>query len=142
LRVARDESRQGLTLNMTSFIDMMFILVLFFLVTSRFQEAERDEAIRLARSTSALPINTLSDTLVINIDKDGRKIVDGKPRTAEELEEIVRSRRAQRENAEVVVRADIRAFVAPLAETLEICHRLGFKTPSITYQNASDGGER
>jgi biopolymer transport protein ExbD len=125
---------------MTSFIDMMFILVTFFLVTSRFQEAERDEAIRLAKSRSTLPISTLSDTLVINVDKDGRKIVDGKPRTLVELEDIVRTRKGQRQNSEVVVRADIRGLVGSLAETLEICHRLGFKTPNITYES-TDGGD-
>ena len=126
---------------MTSFIDMMFILVTFFLVTSRFQEAERDEAIRLAKSRSTLPISTLSDTLVINVDKDGRKIVEGKPRSLQELEEIVRTRKAQRQDSEVVVRADVRGLVGPLAETLEICHRLGFKTPNITYENV-EGGSR
>jgi biopolymer transport protein ExbD len=135
----RRSSGQALALNMTSFIDMMFILVTFFLVTSRFQEAERDEAIRLAKSRSTLPISTLSDTLVINVDKDGRKIVDGKPRTLVELEEIVRTRKSQKQNAEVVVRADIRGLVGPLAEALEICHRLGFKTPNITYENVDSG---
>ena len=142
MRLARDATGRGLTLNLTSFIDMMFILVVFFLATSRFQEAERDEKIRLAKSSSKLPIGTLSDTLIINIDKDGRRIVDGKPRTLEELEEIVRERREARQDAEVVVRADVRSHVGPLAEALEICHRLGFKTPNVTYENAAPSGAR
>ena len=124
---------------MTSFIDMMFILVTFFLVTSRFQEAERDEAIRLAKSRSTLPISTLSDTLVINVDKDGRNIIDGKPRTLAELEEIVRARKSQRQNLEVVVRVDRRGLFEPVADALEVCHRLGFKTPNLSYEIVDDG---
>jgi len=121
---------------MTPFIDMMFILVVFFLATSRFHQDERDESIRLAKSRSTMPISTVSDMLVINIDQEGRTIVDGVARTIEELEEIVRARRAEKEDSEVVVRADVRAYVGPLAEALEICHRLGFKTPKVTYANA------
>ena len=119
---------------MTPFIDMMFILVVFFIATSRFHEAERDENIRLARSKSSLPINTVSDLLVINIDRDGKQVVDGRPRGLEELERIIRERHKAKPDSEVVVRADTRGLVGPLAETIELCVRLGFKTPSISYQ--------
>lgn len=135
MRLPRDSDGDGLRLNMTSFLDMMFILVVFFLATSRFQEAERDEKIRLAKTSSKLPIGTVSDTLIINIDRDGRWIVDGKSRTIEELEEIVRTRRAEKEDTVVVLRADVRGQVGPLSQATEICHRIGFKTPSIAYEN-------
>ena len=138
MRVRREEASDEVFLNLTAFIDMMLVLVIFFLATSRFTEAERDESIRLAKTKSSMPIGASSDMLVINIDKEGKKIVDGRPRTLEELEAIVRERRAAREDAEVVLRADIRGQVAPLAETLEICHRLGFKTPNITYETIGE----
>ena len=142
MRLERSSSGDGTRLNMTSFIDMMFILVLFFLVTSRFAAEERDERIRLAKSASKLPITTISDTLVINIDEAGRWIVDGKARTLEELEEIVRARRAARESAEVVIRADVRGTIGPLSQAAEVCHRLGFKTPNIAYETVSGGTSR
>jgi biopolymer transport protein ExbD len=135
VRLERLTSSSVLSLNMTSFIDMMFILVLFFLVTSRFQEEERDERIRLASTRSTLPISTLSDTLIINVDRDGRRLVDGKQRTLEEVEEIVRARKSQREATDVVIRADVRALVGSLQEVTEICHRLGIKTPHVAYEN-------
>jgi biopolymer transport protein ExbD len=118
--------------NLTPFIDMMFILIVFFLATSRFHDAERDEAIRLAQSRSTMPISTPSNLLVINIDKDGKTLVEGHSRSLEQLENLVRERRKEKD-VEVVLRADVRGYVGPLAEALEICHRLGFKTPNITY---------
>src|SRR5262245_14030538 len=99
MRIGSGDASDDVGRNRTPFIDMMFILVIFFLATSRFHQAERDESIRLARSRSTMPISTVSDMLVINIDKDGRRIVDGAPRSIEELEEIVRLRRAEREDA-------------------------------------------
>ena len=138
MRVRREEASDEVFLNLTAFIDMMLVLVIFFLATSRFTEDERDESIRLAKTGSTLPIGTVSDMLVINIDKDGRKVIDGKPRPLEDVESIVRERRASREDAEVVLRVDVRGQFAPFAETLEICHRLGFKSPHITYEQSSD----
>jgi biopolymer transport protein ExbD len=136
MRIPRDESSDEVFLNLTAFIDMMLVLVIFFLATSRFHEEERDEAIRLAKSHSKLPISTVSDVLIINVDRDGQRIVDGKPRTLEELEEIVRARKAAKEDSEVVVRADERGNMHPFLEVIEVCTRVGFKTPNITYEAA------
>ena len=44
MRVRRTTEHESIAPNLTTFIDMMFILVVFFIATSRFHEAERDEA--------------------------------------------------------------------------------------------------
>lgn len=138
MKVPRDEPSEDVLLNLTAFIDMMLVLVIFFLATSRFQQEERDESIRLASTRSKLPISTVSDLLVINVDKDGRKIVGGRSRTLEELEAIVRARRTENANAEVVIRVDVRARVLAEREVTEICHRLGFKSPNIAYETGEE----
>lgn len=138
MRTRRDETTEEVGPNMTPFIDMMFILVIFFLATSRFQQEERDERIQLARTKSNLPIATASDMLVINVDKDGRKIVDGKVRTLAELEEIVKARKGNKSEGEVVIRADERAFVGQLQEAHELCVRNGFKATHIAYQSSAE----
>ena len=134
MRVRRTTEHDSAAPNLTTFIDMMFILVVFFIATSRFHEAERDESVRLARTQSTMPIATVSDVLVINVDQDGRKVIDGRERSLEELEAIVRQRHEEKPDGEVVVRADVRGLVGALAETLEICTRIGFKTPNIAYK--------
>jgi biopolymer transport protein ExbD len=138
MKVQRDEPNEDVLLNLTAFIDMMLVLVIFFLATSRFQQEERDESIRLASTRSKLPISTVTDLLVINVDKEGQKIVDGRLRTLQEVEEIVRKRRAENENAEIVLRIDVRARVLSEREVTEICHRLGFKVPSIAYETGEE----
>ena len=42
MRVRRTTEHESIAPNLTTFIDMMFILVVFFIATSRFHEAERD----------------------------------------------------------------------------------------------------
>ena len=72
MRIPRDASDEDLVPNLTPFIDMMFILIVFFLATSRFTEAERDESIRLAQTRSAMPISTPTEMLV----KEDEKCLD------------------------------------------------------------------
>jgi biopolymer transport protein ExbD len=125
------------SLNLTPLIDMLFILIVFFLATSRFQQDERDEKIRLVQSKSKLPIATATDILVIEIAATGEKRVHGATKSLEELEEILRKRLEANKGAEIVVRADRRALVEHLQETTEICHRLGLETPKISYSRGS-----
>ena len=133
MRIRRDDEPRG-SLNLTPLIDMLFILIVFFLATSRLREEERDESIELvSTSNKRLPIAPPSDILVIDIDRDGRKLVHGKERTLEELEGILRTRIEENPEGDVIVRADKRATVAHFAETTEICHRLGLRDPKLTY---------
>ena len=142
MRIPREGDGEKATnsLNMTPLIDMLFILIIFFLATSRFQQEERDEKIQLVktRSDTSLPIATPRALLVIDIDKDGRKRVNGRERTLEEIEEIIRKRLEEDDKAEFVLRADLRARVGDLGGVTEICHRLGIKTPKISYQRSDD----
>ena len=133
MQIRREDEQSLLALDMTPLIDMLFILIIFFLATSRFQQEERDEAIQLVNSKSSLPIATASELLVIEIDKDGRKKVHGLERTLEEIEEIIRASVEENKESDIVVRADRRAIVAHLLETTEICHRLGINDPKVTY---------
>lgn len=137
MRIPRQKTATGASPNMTPLLDMMFILIIFFLATSRFQQEERDETIQLVKSRSTLPITPVTDLLVINIDREGNRTVDGKPRNLEEVETLIRDRLRERPETEVVVRADRRALVRYLDETLEICHRLGIKFPKRPFEATS-----
>ena len=138
MKIQRDEDRPLIAPNMTPLVDMLFILIVFFLATSRFQQEERDQSIELVKSKSSLPLATARSLLVIDIDKEGRKMVNGREKTLEEIEAIIRQRAAEDKEAEIVLRADRRARVAHLEETTEICHRLGITTPKISYGVAGD----
>ena len=134
MRIPRDSEDDEALPNMTPLLDMMFILIIFFLATSRFQQEERDETIQLVKSKSTLPIATTQQLFVINIDREGQRIVDGQVYNLQELEEMIRTRKKKDNNLEVVVRPDERSMVRFLSETTEICHRLGVKTPKISYE--------
>ena len=71
-RLERDSS---IELSMTSMIDVVFLLLIFFLVSSRFSEEERELDLNLPSVTEALPASAQLDELVVNIDAEGRYFI-------------------------------------------------------------------
>ncbi|MFQ5489741.1 MAG: ExbD/TolR family protein, partial [Phycisphaerae bacterium] len=66
-----------ITIELTPLIDMVFLLLIFFLVATTFQQAEREMQIALPTASSAGPISATLRELVINVDAQGNIIVSG-----------------------------------------------------------------
>ena len=62
-------------LDLTPMIDMVFNLLIFFMVVSQFASAERDLKVELPDGTEAMPLTAKPKEIFINIDKDGRYFV-------------------------------------------------------------------
>ena len=94
-------------LNLTPMIDVVFLLLIFFLVATRFDDEEKLVSINLAEILQAQPLVSGVQELVINITKGGAFNVGGKDYTEEQLgailhEAVVRNPGNQR----VQIRAD------------------------------------
>ncbi len=63
--------------NLTPIIDIVFLLLAFFLVATQFKEKEREVDLRLAEVLRAQPLTAGAQQLVININKKGEYIVMG-----------------------------------------------------------------
>ena len=59
------------TLSLTPLIDVVFLLLIFFLVTSEFEEEERRLDIVLPSATSAVPMTSKPREVVVDIDASG-----------------------------------------------------------------------
>ena len=114
------------SLSITPLIDVVFLLLIFFLVSSRFAEEERELQLNLPSISEALPATAQPDELVVNIDRQGRYFIDGSFRPIEQVEQILR--RAQANNPltqAVVVRADKQTEFDYVAQALNICKKVG-----------------
>ncbi len=114
------------SLSITPLIDVVFLLLIFFLVSSRFAEEERELQLNLPSISEALPATAQPDELVVNIDREGRYFVDGSFRQVEQVEQILR--RAQANNPltqAVIIRADKQTEFDHVAQALNICKKVG-----------------
>ena len=123
--------------SITPLIDVVFLLLIFFLVSSRFSEEERELDLNLPSVTEALPSSMQPDELVINIDKEGRFFIDGAFRQVEQVEQILR--RAQTNNPltqTVVIRGDKETDWEQVATAISLCKKAGINEFTATIDES------
>ena len=75
----------------SSLADIAFLLLIFFLVATTFQQTEREMKIALPASSTAGPISTALRELIVNVDEQGQIIVSGTTVTPDDLKSIIES---------------------------------------------------
>ena len=80
------------TINMTPMIDVVFLLIIFFLVSSHLAKQENSIKLDLPEAVSALDDSAVGDTLIVNILPSGTWQVGGVDATEGTLPSIMRRR--------------------------------------------------
>lgn len=124
---ARDE----IGFDFTPIIDVVFNLLIFFLVATSFQQVERESKIALPRTSSAAPISASLREIVINVDRDGTMIVNGRPMEDDALTTLLGAALAANPNQKVNVRGDRATAYQNVAHALDLCKRSGITEPYL-----------
>lgn len=122
---------QNVSMEMTPLIDMVFLLLIFFLVATTFHREEREMQIALPIAKSAGPISATLREIVINVDAEGGIIVTGRRIDAPELETMVAEAVAANPRQKVTVRGDRQAAYGHVVAVLDICKRSGIQEPYL-----------
>ena len=85
-------------------IDMVFLLLIFFLVASTFAKEERQLDINLPTSSAAQPLSAPPKQLVVNIDEDGVITVNGQTYSPDGLVAMIRESVERDSNREIFIR--------------------------------------
>ncbi len=129
LKPQRAESQ--LSIEMTPMIDMVFLLLIFFLVATSFHQEEREMQIALPVAQSGGPISVALRELVINVDEQGRIIVSGREISAEDLHGIVVDALAANPEQKVTIRGDRSVAYEAVVRVLDICKTSGLQEPYL-----------
>jgi len=128
------------TLSLTPLIDIVFLLLIFFLVTSKFDEQERRLPIELPVAASATPMTQRPREITVDVDRQGNFFVNGNPVPAEELEPILRRAVASNPtNQQVVIRADAEVPFQPVVTVMDGCNRAGIAEYTVTTREGPGG---
>jgi len=123
------------TLSMTPLIDVVFLLLIFFLVATRFEEEERDMQINLPRASEAMPTIAPQQEMFVNITSDGNFVVDGEELSLDNLQE--RLQEVYRENPgrqRVIIRADKDSRTASLVQVMNACNQANIRNYSVATE--------
>jgi biopolymer transport protein ExbD len=121
------KGRSG-ALDFTPMIDMVFNLLIFFLVATRFEEEERSLDVTLPSAAAAVPLTVRPKELVVNIDRSGRYFVQRRETTVQELAEILRDASSSNPGRQtVLIRADKQCPWQFVVTAMDLCNKAGIR---------------
>lgn len=119
------------SIDLTPVIDVVFNLLIFFLVATTYHQAEREMRIALPTASSAVPLSVAMREIVINVDAQGRVFTGRAATTHEGLGAIIRDAVARNPDQKVTVRGDKSVAYEHIARVLDICKKSGIPEPYL-----------
>lgn len=121
------------SLSMTPLIDVVFILLIFFIVAARFAQEDRELPVQLPSAKSAVPMTMEPEVLIVGIDEAGKFVIDGRPLPIEEVETSIRQALTNNPiNQTVIIRGDKRVPFQHVVSVMDVCQRLKVPTYKVT----------
>jgi len=122
------------TINMIPMIDMMFNLIIFFLVGTEFATLERNITLRVPEVVDKGALTSAPERRVVNVFRDGTITLDEKQVTLDQLVKRLTAARAQYNDLGVLVRGDGQGVFQRVAEVLNACKQAGIQELGITVR--------
>lgn len=113
-------------------LDIVFLLLVFFIVTQTFEDTEPDLNIVLPTAESPKPGDTVSNQIIVNIRADGNVVINRQIYSMDQLEQKLLSV-AQLDKAMLVrLRTDEKAQSGTLVKVVDVCLKVGLNNISFS----------
>lgn len=124
------------SLNLTPMIDIVFLLIIFFMVGTKFAEWEHKLALEVPRVKETGSLAPAPEKRIINVYRDGRVSLDQDFVTLDQLTSRLMSVREQYSGLGVVVRGDAEGAFQYVATVLGACRDAGITDMGISVRLA------
>ena len=119
-------------INLTPMIDVVFTLLVFFMLATTFAERERMLDVQLPMANSAEAPSSNPHELVINVSRDGHIWIDGRDLQGDELAKALADAARREPGMLVTVRGDRRGLYNEIVHVLDECMRAGLANLSLS----------
>lgn len=127
--LVQEGDSQGL--RMTPLIDIVFNLIIFFLVATTLYDVEKDITIKLAEATQGGERKSSAQILIVNIRESGVVVVDERVRTFDELSDLLRKAKQNEPSIAVVLRCDRNTYHKFFVQALDVCEKAGVGSVAV-----------
>ena len=131
-----DEDSHGL--RMAPLIDVVFLLLVFFLVATTFYEEERDIQVQLAEASEGELRERVLSMVVVNIRQSGIIVINERIHTLDQAAAYLEEALELNADLSVVVRCDRGAVHEHFVRVLNLCERLGVRNVSVATFSVDD----
>jgi biopolymer transport protein ExbD len=140
MRAPEHTRGSDLNFNMTPMIDVVFLLIIFFLVSSHLARQEVQMPLPLPTASSGeRPVETAVRRVTINVLSDGRLMFAGKPVEVEQLPERLAVARSEAgADLEIRIRSDRTVAYQHVEPILLACARTGIWNVAFAVYRPED----
>jgi biopolymer transport protein ExbD len=135
MAVKIEKGKAAELLNFTPMIDVVFLLLIFFLVATHFADEDRELDVTLASASEARPLTAPEEAVFVNIDREGKFFVDGRAMAVDDMEAFLRQKLTNNPaSLAVKIRPDTRGSLQPYVTAVNICKKVGIRNASLVTQ--------
>ena len=124
-------------MNITPLIDVVFLLIIFFMVGTKFTELERNLHLKVPEVSDNGALSPAPQKRVVNVYQDGQISLDREIVTLEQLINRLAAARSQYQDLGVLVRGDGTGQFQRVAEVLNACKQAGVAELGISLRVAN-----
>jgi biopolymer transport protein ExbD len=125
------------SMNMTPMIDVVFLLLIFFMVGTKMSDSERSIALQVPVVKDAAPLTEAPSNREILVFEDGRLELDRRAVTLDELRSELTAAKREYADLGVIVRGDAKGEFQNVATVLSACREAGIDDMGISVRVAS-----
>jgi biopolymer transport protein ExbD len=131
VRIRNPDAESPIHLDFVPMVDVLFNLLIFFLLATSLKQAEREMHIALPVAKASGPISAALREIVVNVDAGGAIIVGAKRIEPEDLHAMVQEAVKANPEQKVTVRADRTTAYENVVRVLDICKGSGVQQPYL-----------
>lgn len=128
ITAARKANKKNLELNIAPLIDMVFILLIFFLVTTSFV---KETGVDINRPTAATAVAREDVTILVGLTNDNRIFIDNREVDVRAVRINVERALAEKPEGSVVIMADKNSQTGMAISVMDECRLAGAKNVSL-----------
>lgn len=127
------------SINLTSMLDVVMLLIIFFMVGTKFSEEERQTGIQVPTASENVALSGQPDEIIVNVTADGKVNVRGGEYTLETLKSMLATARESFPGQAVVIRGDGRGEYQIVMDVISTCKTAGIKNVSLAHTHLPKG---
>lgn len=130
----RTESLDEPSLNLTPMIDIVFLLLIFFMVGTKFSEVEQQFDVELPTASPMQTMTRQPDPLTVTVSQTGSLALNGVPVEIEELRTQLMAAREAWADQPVLIRGDGQGEYQAVIDVMNLCQEVRISRFSLAFQ--------
>ena len=125
------EEEEHVEIQMTSMMDCIFLMLIFFLVSSQLKKVEKELPIELPRANTTRDVKSTPDLITVSVNAKGELFVNSKPVGDAGLKNALANAAKENPDRRIRINGDVFAPFRSIVQVLDTCQGEGLTIVGI-----------